>query len=274
MLVNDIWGGENLLEWNTPIWEHDLDARPADAAPGDRHAPHHEPLRAAAADPPAGRARRRDDRRHARVQRRRTTASRRSTTSPRRRSSGSRSRRATSSQPHGCTAVALTPGWMRSEMMLEIYGVTEDELARGDGRQPALQRDLRDAALRRPRGRRARRRPRPRAPERRLVLVRRRWRASTASPTSTAPSPTAGATWSRSRTPACRRTRPATAEPVPRSPPLPPHSSTRTRPRFSSIRARSFRPPPRRGRQVAAPSMYRFATGVAWLGAPGNGRRR
>ena len=27
--------------------------------------------------------------------------------------------------PHGCTAVALTPGWMRSEMMLEHYGVTE-----------------------------------------------------------------------------------------------------------------------------------------------------
>ena len=25
----------------------------------------------------------------------------------------------------GCTAVALTPGWMRSEMMLEHYGVTE-----------------------------------------------------------------------------------------------------------------------------------------------------
>ena len=28
-------------------------------------------------------------------------------------------------EPHGCTAVALTPGWMRSEMMLEHYGVTE-----------------------------------------------------------------------------------------------------------------------------------------------------
>jgi NAD(P)-dependent dehydrogenase (short-subunit alcohol dehydrogenase family) len=28
--------------------------------------------------------------------------------------------------PHGCTAVALTPGWMRSEMMLDIYGVTEE----------------------------------------------------------------------------------------------------------------------------------------------------
>jgi len=28
-------------------------------------------------------------------------------------------------EPHGCTAVALTPGWMRSEMMLDNYGVTE-----------------------------------------------------------------------------------------------------------------------------------------------------
>ena len=43
--------------------------RPADAAPGDRHAPDHQPLRAGAADPPARRPRRRDDRRHARVQR-------------------------------------------------------------------------------------------------------------------------------------------------------------------------------------------------------------
>ena len=25
MLVNDIWGGELLAEWNTPLWEHDLD---------------------------------------------------------------------------------------------------------------------------------------------------------------------------------------------------------------------------------------------------------
>src|SRR3954452_2649439 len=25
VLVNDIWGGELLFEWNTPLWEHDLD---------------------------------------------------------------------------------------------------------------------------------------------------------------------------------------------------------------------------------------------------------
>jgi NAD(P)-dependent dehydrogenase (short-subunit alcohol dehydrogenase family) len=28
-------------------------------------------------------------------------------------------------RPHGATAVALTPGWLRSEAMLEVYGVTE-----------------------------------------------------------------------------------------------------------------------------------------------------
>jgi NAD(P)-dependent dehydrogenase (short-subunit alcohol dehydrogenase family) len=27
--------------------------------------------------------------------------------------------------PHGATAVSLTPGWLRSEMMLEAYGVAE-----------------------------------------------------------------------------------------------------------------------------------------------------
>src|SRR5215218_3297024 len=24
VLVNDIWGGERLFEWDTPVWEHDL----------------------------------------------------------------------------------------------------------------------------------------------------------------------------------------------------------------------------------------------------------
>jgi len=26
VLVNDIWGGEHLFEWDTPVWEHPLDA--------------------------------------------------------------------------------------------------------------------------------------------------------------------------------------------------------------------------------------------------------
>ena len=29
-------------------------------------------------------------------------------------------------KPHGATAVAITPGWLRSEMMLENFGVSEE----------------------------------------------------------------------------------------------------------------------------------------------------
>ena len=29
-------------------------------------------------------------------------------------------------EPHGATAVSLTPGWLRSEAMLDAYGVTEE----------------------------------------------------------------------------------------------------------------------------------------------------
>ena len=38
--------------------------------------------------------------------------------------------------PHEGTAVALTPGWLRSEEMLEIYGVTEDNWLDATQREP------------------------------------------------------------------------------------------------------------------------------------------
>ncbi|MER7417926.1 SDR family oxidoreductase [Micromonospora peucetia] len=39
-------------------------------------------------------------------------------------------------KPHGCTAVALTPGWLRSEAMLEHYGVTEENWRDGAAKEP------------------------------------------------------------------------------------------------------------------------------------------
>ena len=39
-------------------------------------------------------------------------------------------------EPLGCTAVALTPGWLRSEMMLENFGVTEENWSER-GKAPA-----------------------------------------------------------------------------------------------------------------------------------------
>ncbi len=39
-------------------------------------------------------------------------------------------------RPHGCTAVAVTPGWMRSEQMLDNYGVAEANWRDAIAKQP------------------------------------------------------------------------------------------------------------------------------------------
>jgi len=39
-------------------------------------------------------------------------------------------------KPYQCTAVALTPGWMRSEIMLEHFGVTEENWRQAGERDP------------------------------------------------------------------------------------------------------------------------------------------
>ena len=39
-------------------------------------------------------------------------------------------------EPHGCTAVAITPGWLRSEAMLDAYGVTEENWLDATKKQP------------------------------------------------------------------------------------------------------------------------------------------
>jgi NAD(P)-dependent dehydrogenase (short-subunit alcohol dehydrogenase family) len=39
-------------------------------------------------------------------------------------------------KPFGCTAVSLTPGWMRSEMMLDYYGVTEANWLDATAKEP------------------------------------------------------------------------------------------------------------------------------------------
>ena len=108
----------------------------------------------------------------------------------------------------GATAVAITPGWLRSEAMLEHHGVTEanwrespvphfciSESPRFVGR--AIAALAADPDVARWNGRSS-----PPASSRR----------STASRTWTAPSPTAGATSSRSRRRAFRPTTAATAD--------------------------------------------------------------
>jgi NAD(P)-dependent dehydrogenase (short-subunit alcohol dehydrogenase family) len=124
ILVNDIWGGEKLFQWNARLWEHDLDngLRLLRLAV-DTHlvTSHHAlPLLIRQAgglvvEMTDGTA---DyNARNYRVNAFYDLAK-------------AAVLRLAWSQGHelagfGCTAVALTPGWMRSEMMLEAYGVTE-----------------------------------------------------------------------------------------------------------------------------------------------------
>jgi NAD(P)-dependent dehydrogenase (short-subunit alcohol dehydrogenase family) len=39
-------------------------------------------------------------------------------------------------EPRGCTALAVTPGWLRSEQMLDVYGVTEASWRDATAKQP------------------------------------------------------------------------------------------------------------------------------------------
>ncbi len=39
-------------------------------------------------------------------------------------------------RPYHCTAVALTPGWLRSEMMLDHFGVSEDKWQDATAKEP------------------------------------------------------------------------------------------------------------------------------------------
>jgi NAD(P)-dependent dehydrogenase (short-subunit alcohol dehydrogenase family) len=129
VLVNDIWGGELLkggpTEWNTPVWEHDLDKgfRILRLAI-DTHiiTSHH--LLPLMIDRPGGLVVEvtdgTDD----------YNASRYRISVFYDLAKVAVNRLAFSQghelAPHGATAVAITPGFLRSEMMLDAFGVTEE----------------------------------------------------------------------------------------------------------------------------------------------------
>jgi NAD(P)-dependent dehydrogenase (short-subunit alcohol dehydrogenase family) len=124
VLVNDIWGGEKLAEWNTPIWEHDLDSglRMLRLAIDTHLITSHFAL-ALLVRRPGGLVVEMTDgtQEYNAVNYRLSTFYDLAKTAVIRLAFA----QGTELAPHGCTAVALTPGWLRSEMMLDIYRVTE-----------------------------------------------------------------------------------------------------------------------------------------------------
>ena len=124
VLVNDIWGSEHLFEWSTPVLEHDLDngLRLLLLAIHTHLITSHHALPLLLRRPGGlvveltdGTAAYNAD--HYRVSMFYDLA----------KTSVTRMAWALAQElgPHEGTAVALTPGWMRSEAMLEHHGVTE-----------------------------------------------------------------------------------------------------------------------------------------------------
>jgi NAD(P)-dependent dehydrogenase (short-subunit alcohol dehydrogenase family) len=125
LLVNDIWGSENLLQWNVPIWEHDLDGglRMLRLAIETHLITSHFALALLIRNRGGLVVEMTDGTADYNA-----TNYRLSTFYDLAKTSVVRLAYAQGHElaPHGCTAVALSPGWMRTEMMLEIYGVSED----------------------------------------------------------------------------------------------------------------------------------------------------
>jgi NAD(P)-dependent dehydrogenase (short-subunit alcohol dehydrogenase family) len=124
VLVNDIWGGEKLFQWDARLWEHDLGngLRLLRLAVDTHLVTSHYALPLLIRRPGGLVVEMTDGTADYNARNYRVNAfydlAKASVL------------RLAWSQGHelaefGCTAVALTPGWMRSEMMLEVYGVTE-----------------------------------------------------------------------------------------------------------------------------------------------------
>ncbi|MDP9693223.1 UNVERIFIED_ORG: NAD(P)-dependent dehydrogenase (short-subunit alcohol dehydrogenase family) [Arthrobacter globiformis] len=124
ILVNDIWGGENLIQWNTPLWEHELDGglRMLHGAVDTHLVTSHFALPLLIRRPGGLVVEMTDGTREYNAAHYRLSAFYDLAKSAVLRLAFSQ---AEELKAFGCTAVALTPGWMCSEMMLEHYGVTE-----------------------------------------------------------------------------------------------------------------------------------------------------
>jgi NAD(P)-dependent dehydrogenase (short-subunit alcohol dehydrogenase family) len=135
VLVNDIWGGELLFEWNTPVWEHDLEKglRMLRLAIDTHLITSHFALPLLIHTPGGLVVEMTDGTREYNAEHYRVSAFYDLAKTAVLRLAFAQSEELA---PHGCTAVALTPGWMRSEMMLDNYGVTEANWRDGAATNP------------------------------------------------------------------------------------------------------------------------------------------
>ncbi|WP_033312438.1 SDR family oxidoreductase [Streptomyces iakyrus] len=125
VLVNDIWGGEKLFEWDAPLWEHDLDngLRLLRLAVETHAVTSHHALTLLLRNPGGLVVEVTDGTADYNAENYRN-----SFFYDLAKASVLRMAFALGHElgPRGATAVALTPGWLRSEIMLDGFGVSEE----------------------------------------------------------------------------------------------------------------------------------------------------
>jgi NAD(P)-dependent dehydrogenase (short-subunit alcohol dehydrogenase family) len=135
VLVNDVWGGEYLVDWNTPVWEHSLEGglRLLRLAIDTHLITSHHALPLLIRRPGGLLVEVTDGTNDYNAERYRLSVFYDLAKVGVNRIAWAQAQELA---PHGATAVALTPGWMRSEMMLDHYGVTEENWRDATQRTP------------------------------------------------------------------------------------------------------------------------------------------
>jgi NAD(P)-dependent dehydrogenase (short-subunit alcohol dehydrogenase family) len=135
VLVNDVWGGEHLVDWDTPVWEHSLEGglRLLRLAIDTHLITSHHALPLLIRRPGGLLVEVTDGTNDYNAQRYRLSVFYDLAKVGVNRIAWAQAQELA---PHGATAVALTPGWMRSEMMLDHYGVTEENWRDATQRTP------------------------------------------------------------------------------------------------------------------------------------------
>jgi NAD(P)-dependent dehydrogenase (short-subunit alcohol dehydrogenase family) len=135
VLVNDIWGAELLFEFDKPVWEHDLEKglRILRLAVDTHLITSHFALALLIRNPGGLVVEMTDGTRDYNAERYRVNAFYDLAKAAALRLAFAQGQELAA---HGCTAVALTPGWLRSEIMLERYGVSEANWREGEAINP------------------------------------------------------------------------------------------------------------------------------------------
>jgi NAD(P)-dependent dehydrogenase (short-subunit alcohol dehydrogenase family) len=135
VLVNDVWGGELLAEWNVPVWEHSLEGglRMLRLAIDTHIITSHFALPLLIRNEGGLLVEMTDGTAEYNAENYRLSLFYDLAKTSVIRMAWAQAKEL---ETHGCTAVALTPGWLRSEMMLDLFGVDESNWREATAREP------------------------------------------------------------------------------------------------------------------------------------------